>query len=96
MRSPSMRPAISISPSVSCSAIRRSICFWQGTRSCRGWGCPVWWNGCATDVWARLADYATENLTLATTRYLLDALKGTLKQQLAALVYATPRREAAD
>ena len=49
-----------------------------------------------TDVWARLADYATENLTLATTSYLLDALKGALKQQLAALVYATPRREAAD
>ena len=36
-----------------------------------------------------MADYATENLTL-------DAMKGALKQQLAALVYATPHREAAD
>ena len=41
--------------------------------------------------WARLADYATENLTLATTRYLLNAMK----QRLAALVNAAPHRDAA-
>ena len=40
---------------------------------------------------ARLADYATENLTLATTRYLLNAMK----QRLAALVNAAPHRDAA-
>ena len=43
-----------------------------------------------TDGWARLADYATENLTLATTRYLLT----TMKQRLAALVNAAPPRDA--
>ena len=43
-----------------------------------------------TDGWARLADYATENLTLATTRYLLT----TMKQRLAALVNAAPPGDA--
>lgn len=43
-----------------------------------------------------MADYATENLTLATTRYLLDALKGALKQRLMALGIAAPRHEAVD
>ncbi|HSX82672.1 MAG TPA: hypothetical protein VLQ80_29435 [Candidatus Saccharimonadia bacterium] len=49
-----------------------------------------------TDVWARLADYTTKNLTLATTRYLLEAMKGVLKQHLGALSDAAPRPEAAD
>jgi hypothetical protein len=48
-----------------------------------------------TDVWARLAEYSLENLTLATTRYLLDAMKGTLKQHLVALLQAAPSRDAA-
>ena len=48
-----------------------------------------------TNSWARLADYTTENLTLATTRYLLDVMKGMLKQQLLTLVHAAPSPEAA-
>src|SRR5262249_55052041 len=47
-----------------------------------------------TDAWARLADYTTENLTLATTRYLVDTLKGALKQPLTTLDNAV-RGEAA-
>jgi len=43
-----------------------------------------------TDIWARFADYATENLTLATTRYLLDAMKGAIRQRLAAPVNPSP------
>jgi hypothetical protein len=49
-----------------------------------------------TDGWARLADYASESLTLATTRYLLDGMKGALKQAVAAPARPAPSREAAD
>lgn len=49
-----------------------------------------------TDVWARVADYATENLTLATTRYLFSAIKGAIKPPLVALANAVSNREAAD
>src|SRR5262245_11971959 len=45
------------------------------------------------DAWARLADYATENLTLATTRYVFDAMKGLLKQPRTALRHAVASRE---
>src|SRR5262249_42177039 len=48
-----------------------------------------------TDAWARVADYTTENLTLATTRYLFDTMKGALKQPLTTLGNAFPRRDAA-
>jgi hypothetical protein len=48
-----------------------------------------------TDVWARLADYSLENLTLATTRYLTDAMKGAIKQRLAVLFHAAPSHDAA-
>src|SRR5262249_17023888 len=44
-----------------------------------------------TDVWAHVAEYSLENLTLATTRYLLDELK----QRLVHLLHATPSRDAA-
>ena len=37
-----------------------------------------------TDVFARFADAATENLTLATTRYLINTMKGALKERLRA------------
>jgi SGNH hydrolase-like domain, acetyltransferase AlgX len=48
-----------------------------------------------TDRWARLADYATENLTLATTRYLLDGMKSAIKQAVAAPGRPAPSRDAA-
>jgi hypothetical protein len=48
-----------------------------------------------TDRWARLADYSTENLTLATTRYLMAAMKHAIKQGLAALDTASSSRGAA-
>jgi hypothetical protein len=38
----------------------------------------------STDIFATFADVATHNLTLATTRYLLNQLKGTIKARLAA------------
>jgi hypothetical protein len=44
----------------------------QGRRACQY----------ETDILARLADAATENLTLATTRYLMAMLKGGLKERL--------------
>jgi hypothetical protein len=48
-----------------------------------------------TDGWARVADYTTENLTLAMTHYLLDTMKGVMKQPLTTLGNATPSHEAA-
>ena len=47
-----------------------------------------------TDVWARVAEYSLENFTLATTRYLFDAMKGALKQRFATLLHAVPNRDA--
>jgi hypothetical protein len=44
----------------------------QGRRACQH----------ETDILARLADAATENPTLATTRYLMARLKGGLKERL--------------
>jgi hypothetical protein len=59
----------------------------------------------STDLWTHLAEYATENLTLATTRYLIGATKTALKTRLTAMshpsvsdrpaahaVHAPPRR----
>jgi hypothetical protein len=48
-----------------------------------------------TDVWARLADYSAENLTLATTRYLISAMKNAIKQRFAAPDIPPPGRDAA-
>lgn len=39
----------------------------------------------SADLWARLAEHATENLTLATTRYLIGAMKSALKTRLTAM-----------
>jgi hypothetical protein len=39
-----------------------------------------------TDLWTRLAEFATENLTLATTRFMIKGMKGTLKTRLTAMV----------
>jgi hypothetical protein len=48
----------------------------------------------SSDIFVAFADYATHNLTLATTRYLIDTLKGAVKARLMAKGDApVPRHE---
>jgi hypothetical protein len=49
-----------------------------------------------TDLWRRVAEYATENLTLATTRYLIGAMKAALKARLMAMDDPTVSNRAAE
>jgi hypothetical protein len=77
-------------------AIRDDVCQSEGDFRCRFNEPEVQWRivhrpiyatmfEVPTDIWARLAYYSAENLTLATTQYLVDALKGRLKQQFTTL-----------
>src|SRR5262245_9855287 len=43
------------------------------------------------DLWTRMADYATKNLTLAVTRHMFDAMKAALKQPRKTLGVAVAR-----
>jgi hypothetical protein len=45
------------------------------------------------DLWTRMADYATTNLTLAMTRYTFDTMKGVLKQPRISLGKAVASRQ---
>ena len=49
-----------------------------------------------TDLWTHSAEYATENLTLATTRFMIKAVKGALKARITAMVSPSAPSRAAE
>jgi hypothetical protein len=85
-------------------AIRDDVCEHDGDFSCRYDGpaverrlaqhplyAPMF--EVRNDLWTRLADYGRKNLTLATTRYMFDTMKGVLKQPRKTSGAAVARRE---